>query len=325
MIIDSDPATLGGRDLFLKQFDNAYTVYYDWSQYFAGLKPFMDNLKIVIETEVNKTNKKAIIMGYSLGTNFVRYFSTYFVDKDWLYKYVDGLQFIAVGIGGAFNSFVSMVTGDAFGFKAPFVHHMPAFWAMFPNFPLYKGMINDAHNKHRLIDASEAYDVLNELGYIDDVCAAIYQKVLPFISDGLPEPPLRSSLIFNTELPIECGAKSIGDGKFEYVNCGGDASIEEIGVLYACEHWKNAECHNFKLNDSRFDHFNMGNQQETADLVRQFVESFDVQTSKSGLPQNAVIGISIASVVIVVIIIIVVVILLKKKKSHTVKFEPLME
>ncbi|OHT02925.1 hypothetical protein TRFO_29871 [Tritrichomonas foetus] len=316
--ISTLPITKKSPGRFLDWHDNVYTVYYDWSLYFLGLDTLFNNLKNAIEVAVNESNEKAILMGHSLGTNFMRYFSTFYSSKEWLQQYVDGIHFLAPGVQGTFTSVIYVIKEYMGPMEGIFVKHMSSQWAMFPNFPLYKGCIE---RDGEIIDASQIYDEMIKANLTDETTDAIYDHIQAWLSTELQYPGIRTSYTYNTGIPVQCGVKihnsETSNMTYEAVYCGGDGALEANGAIYACQTFKDATCHDFNSTDeSKFGHVGMLNQDEMIEVVKAFIQNHpDDKNWFSGTVKYVIIGISCA--VVLIIIVLVVICVVKKKKNHS--------
>lgn len=300
VIIETDGIVKENTALFLQSFNNSYYVYYDWVLYYPGIEDTFSLLQRTIEQKVKESNEKAILVGFSLGTSFMRYFTTKYSSKEWLRQYVDGVIFLSPGLAGTFSSIVFVATENAFSLSGIAARHMISQWAMFPNFPLFKKCIEIDGKSY---DASDAFDLMKEAGYTDDTCTAIYNKVKPFLEEEMPDPGIRTAFIYNSGLPAKCGVKVIkGKAQFEY--CGSDGGLEAKGAQYACSHWNDVDCYDYQKNDTEFGHFGIINQPYTAELVRRFAAGlpFPTPTEKSKISTELIIVIALCSVVAVLLV-----------------------
>lgn len=316
VIIETDPIQKTDHEDFLKGLNNTYEVPYDWTLYFPGTMRVFESLKQAIEQNYANTKEEAILAGYSMGTNFMRYFTTEYNTRDWVKKHIDGILFIAPGIGGTFTSIIFVATQNVFMITGPAARHMPSQWAMFPNFPLYKGCIEDGDNK---IDCSDAYEYMKKAGDTDEVTDAIYKKMQPYLSKELPDPGVRTGFIMNSGLQGTCGAKRLDNGSFVGIHCPADGSLETRSAKHACSTWENVQCYDYMKNDEAYNHGGIGNQPFTNELVLRFYnnEKFpkddDGDGWFSGTMKWIIIGCAAAVALIVVVVIVVCVV--KKKKN----------
>lgn len=161
VIIETDPIQKVDQIKFLEGYNNSYILPYDWTLYYPGTNDKFLTLKNAIEQNYTATNEKVILVGYSMGTSFIHYFTTEYNTKEWVQKYVDGILFIAPGIGGTFTTIIFVATQKVFMVSGKAALHMPSQWALFPNFPLYKKCIQDGDT---FIDCENAYDEMKKHG-----------------------------------------------------------------------------------------------------------------------------------------------------------------
>lgn len=316
VIIETDPIKKSDfkMEKFLQGHDNSYVVPYDWTLYFPGTQKVFSELKSAIEQNYSATNEKVILAGYSMGTNFMRYFTTEYNDIEWTQKYVDGVLFIAPGIAGTFTSIIFVATEKVFMLSGPAALHMPSQWAMFPSFPLYKKCVQDGDT---FIDCENVYDEMKKNGYSDDVTDAVYNSVKSYLSKNVTSPGVRTGFIMNSGLEGTCGVKKDDDGKFVEVHCPADGSLETRGAKFACSNWDDVQCYDFEENDEAYNHQGIGGQPYTNELVLKFIrnEPFNKKSWFSGAVMYAVIG-GAAAVVVIVVVVAVVCVVKKKKKSN---------
>lgn len=314
VIIESDEITKSKVPYF-SDFDNTFRVYYDWIHYYSGIGSTFQKLKEKIEVEVEKTvnKEKAVLSGYSLGGNFLRYFLTHFVDDEWKSKYVDSAMFFAAGIDGSFLSSVSASIGKLFGIldienflpeyrNSPLIRHMPSLYSMFPNFLSHNEVMKI---NGRSVNASELFGEMKKIStsskgskiefinvrsseiynfsvIVDDVSNAIYNFYLPFLEEDIRDPGVRCLLVYNSAMPAVCGANlnKIDNFKYEFsINyCGSDNIIPSNGMEYAIKHWKNVVFHDFNSTDFKFIHEQISFSKELADIIKQFIQSSDKNT-----------------------------------------------
>lgn len=325
VIIETDPIQKADHETFLEGINNSYIVPYNWALYFPGTMEVFSTLKSAIEQNYTATNEKVILVGYSLGTNFMRYFTTEYNTKEWVKKYVDGILFLAPGIGGTFTSIIFVATNKVFMVSGPAARHMPSQWAMFPNFPLYKKCIEDGDN---FINCEDVYEHMKKAGDTDEVTDAVYESVRNFLSKDMQDPGVRTGFIMNSGLVGTCGAKKV-NGTFEEVHCPADGSLETRGAEYACSHWSDVQCYDYKKNDEAYNHGGIGNQPYTRELLLKFVNNQPFPTPSkenwfSGMTMYIIIG-AAASVVILIIVISVVCVVKKKKQNVQSVHESLLD
>ena len=313
--IETDPIKKSDfeHEKFLEGYENSYVVPYDWTLYFPGTQQVFADLKYAIEQNYSSTNEKVILVGYSMGTNFMRYFTTEYNTKEWTQKYVDGILFIAPGIAGTFTSIIFVATENVFMISGPAALHMPSQWAMFPSFPLYKKCIEKVDS---FIDCENVYDEMKKNGYSDNVTDAVYNSVVSYLSKDVTDPGVRTGFIMNSGLVGTCGAKSV-NGNFEQVHCPADGSLETRGAKYACSNWKDVQCYDYMKNDETYNHLGLGDQPYTRELVMKFIknEPFEKKKWFSGAVMYAIIG-GAAAVVVIVIVVSVVCVIKKKKQNN---------
>lgn len=311
VIIETDGIVKENTALFLQSFNNSYYVYYDWVLYYPGISDTFTLLQKTIEQKVEESKEKAILIGFSLGTSFMRYFTTKYSSKEWMNKYVDGVIFLSPGLAGTFSSIVFVATENAFSLKGAAARHMISQWVMFPNFPLFENCI-EIDGKY--YNASDAFDLMEKAGYTDDTCKAIYNKVKPFLEEEMPDPGVRTAFVYNSGIPAKCGVK-VTDGKPEYVYCGSDGGLEAKGAQYACNHWSNVDCYDYNKNDQEFGHFGIINQKYTAELVKRFAAGLPFPSDKKKVNKTLIIIIVVVAVVVVVLIAVSVYFIVKKIKN----------
>ncbi|OHT02939.1 hypothetical protein TRFO_29814 [Tritrichomonas foetus] len=330
VFIETDSIYHNSSEYFLQSFNDVYTIPYNWISYYLGSNPLFEQLKALIEQNFNTTNSKAVVVGYSLGANFVRYFLTRFSNENWVKKYVDSSIYIAPGFAGEFTSFIFTATSsmEFVGIKGRYVQHMPSRYAMWPNFPLSKNVlkINDIQ-----YDASELFSLLVELNIVDETGIKIYHMIEDFLTEDVPDPKIHSAIIYNSGLPVQCGIEVINDEltlsnpinlfkknketSYTKIMCGGDGHLEAKGSEYACNAWGNVDCIDFKSSDNRFEHGAMGN---TPELKKCFEDFININSNNIFTP--LVIGIIIGgAILLIVLVIISTVLILKKRRKKTEK------
>ena len=319
VIIETDPIQKTDHEDFLKGLNNTYEVPYDWTLYYPGTMQVFESLKKAIEQNYTATKEKAILVGYSMGTNFMRYFTTEYNTKDWVQKYIDGILFIAPGIGGTFTSIIFVVTQKVFMISGPAARHMPSQWAMFPNAPLYTNCVQDGD---RYINCSDIYTAMKEAGDTDEVTDAIYEKMSPYLNKELPDPGVRTAFIMNSGLQGTCGATRAENGSFVGVPCLADGSLETRSAKHACTTWKDVQCYDYEKNDEAYNHPGIGNQPFTNELVRRFYNHEDFPKEKknwfSGTVKWVIIGCSVAAAVLIVVAVVVCVVKKKKNRNESI-------
>lgn len=336
------------ENFFTSIFHTVYTVIATYSTFLTiGFiisivqKKTFRELKEKIEYEVSKTGLKAVLYGYSLGGNFVRYFLTHFVDDEWKSKYIEGAMFFVPGVGGAFSAPTYIATSNFFGplNNQPFFKHMPSLYAMIPNFPANK---NVAIINGKSIDASQIFEEIvkasefskneklifknknSKVGdeaevdiVIDETCKTLYKIHLPFLEEEIGDPNVRSLVVFNSGIPVMCGANvtQLASNKFEYeiFNCEGDGVMPSRGAEYASQHWKDVKYHDFNSPDAKFDHFDVGRSEELRNLIKDFI--YKKNDSDNSPSKKTIIIIAVACAVLLVIVIIIIVVVVKKKKN----------
>lgn len=317
VIIETDGIVKDNSALFLQSFNNSYYVYYDWVLYYLGIQETFSILQKTIEQKVTESKEKAVLVGFSLGTSFMRYFSTKYSSREWLQKYVDGIIFLSPGLAGTFSSIGFVATENAFSLTGIAARHMISQWVMFPNFPLFENCIEI---DGKFYNASDAFDLMEKANYTDDTCKAIYNEVKPFLEEKMPDPGVRTAFIYNSGLPAKCGVKVV-NGESQFIYCGSDGGLEAKGAQYACSHWNNVYCHDYQKNDQEFSHFGIINQPYTAELVRRFVAGQPFPTpEKKGKLSTKIIIIVVVAVVAVLIIALLFYCIVKnaRKRSETV-------
>lgn len=271
--------------LYLHGYHNVYNVPYDWFHYFYNTNKVFSNLKEKIEEEVQKTGQKAVLVGYSLGGHFIRYFLTEFSNKKWNSHHISGIQFGSSVIGGAFPTLIHLITGQFQKnklFKTDFFKRMPSFTAMFPNFHANKKVIkktifnSKSEIETQYIGASQIFERLKKNGKIDKTYELLYLKGLNFFKEDIVDPEIRSNFIFNSGIPtintLNITIKN-SKPKYEIVYGEGDGMMPTNGIKYVIKKWSNVTYHDFNKNDKKFGHLEMIKQPEYTRLTREFIDS----------------------------------------------------
>lgn len=280
--------TPDGRELFhidlpycLYGYRNVFNVPYDWVHYFNCSEKTFRELKEKIEYEVSKTGLKAVLYGYSLGGNFVRYFLNDFSNEKWNEKYIAGAQFGASVIGGAFSAIAGLVNGVFPLSKTgniEFIKHMPSYIAMFPNFNINKKIIKKTvADSTEFYDASQLFDLIKKSGKIDKTADLIYQKGLNFFKEDIKDPKIKTNFIFNSGLfaatGIDIKIDKSGHKTIQKVFGKGDGVVPANGIEYVIKKWSNVTYHDFNSNKKKFNHLSMVNQPIYSKLTRQFIDN----------------------------------------------------
>lgn len=271
--------------IYLHGYKNVFNVPYDWYHYFYNTNEVFTNLKEKIEREVQKTGRKAVLVGYSLGGHFIRYFLNDFSNKKWNLNHIAGIQFGSSVIAGAFPTLIHHITGqfptNAL-FKTDFFKHMPSFTAMFPNFHANKKVIkktvinSKSQIETKFLDASQIFERLKKSKKIDKMTELLYLKGLNFFKEDIVDPGIKSFFIFNSGIPtinkINITVKN-SKNSYEIVYGEGDGMMPTNGIKYVINKWSNVSYHDFNTNDKKFGHLSMIKQPEYSKLTREFIDS----------------------------------------------------
>lgn len=270
---------------YLHGYRNVFNVPYDWYHYFYNTNEVFTKLKEKIEEEVLKTGQKVVLVGYSLGGHFIRYFLNDFSNKKWNLSHVAGVQFGSSVIGGAFPTLIHHITGQFQTnnlFKTDFFKKMPSFVAMFPNFHANKKVIkktvvsSKSGSETTFYNASQIYERLKKNNKIDETTDLLYLKGLNFFKEDINDPGIRSFFIFNSGIPtIDTLNITVKNSKksYEVVYGEGDGMMPTRGIKYVLKKWSNATYHDFNTRDKKFGHLTMIKQPEYCELTRKFIDS----------------------------------------------------
>lgn len=326
VIIESNEITKSKIPYF-SDYDNTFRVYYDWIHYYLGINSTFQKLKEKIEYEVGITpnHEKAIISGYSLGGNFIRYFLTNYVDDVWKAKYIDSAMFFAAGVDGSFFSSISSSIGKFFGIvdiesflseyhNSPVIRHMPSVYSMFPNFQSHHR--NVAFIDGKSIKASELFDEMIKISdssngsliefvdkkrknvsynfsvIVDNTSKRIYEAHLPFLNDEVRDPGVPCLFVYNSAMPVICAANitKINNLKYEFEveYCGGDNIIPSGGMEYAIKNWKNVVFHDFNSTEHKFIHEQISFTKELSDFIKEFINNREKRANKYSFNEKAI-------------------------------------
>lgn len=274
---------------YLNGYQNVYVVPYDFIHYYLLTENVFSQLKSAIEKEVNKTQLKAVLVSYSLGGNFARYFINNYSTQEWISTYIGGVQFGASGIAGAFSAPLYVANGCLFNHKsmeAEFIKHSPSSFSMFPNFNINRPIIQksyiDSNSKVFKIEyqyPSDLFNAMKRLGKTDQSMELLYSKSLDYLKDPIRDPQIPTNFIYNSGIPtIGSLHFTISDSsiKSETMNEPGDGIIPSSGMEYVIRKWRNVTYHDFKIDDIKYDHFRMRDQSEYAVLTKKFIEKLSL-------------------------------------------------
>ena len=275
---------LSYSSIISRAYNEGYTHYKNFFGvgYNYMLHPLMsgeiyEELKTNIEKYYDRTGMKSVITGHSQGTSFVEIFITDYVSKEWAKKYVEGVIFYAPAFAGwgTYGRTVSGNYGSGFSMipeQVTSTVRMPGCHIMMPNEGVYgsKTVIKDFPNQGDQSNASFVGQLLVKLGSFDDTAYKIFNLTNKYRKPPLPEPPVPSLILYNS-------GRSTGNG-YTYMEStntvstfagSGDGTVSSDGPDYACSHWSNVECYDYK--SGSVDHSNIQTNQITLDKTFEFI------------------------------------------------------
>lgn len=272
----------------LKGYTNVYHVPYDWVHYFF-IDDAFQSLKTKIEEQVNETHLKAVLVSYSMGGNFVRYFLTHYIkDNNWIKQNIAGAQFGAGGVAGAFLTTTFLSRSYLFNpaWKSDFFKHMPSLIVLFPNFNISKNVIEKViisensdgttSEKKTYLGASDIFNEMKMNGVTDETMELIYQKCKWFLEEDIKDPQIPTNFLYNSGMQVETGVKVTINGsntQYELIKGPGDGQMPANGIEYVIQHWHDVQFHDFKTTNKKYDHGHMANHKNFQELTRNFIDN----------------------------------------------------
>jgi hypothetical protein len=223
---------------------------------------FWRNLREKIEVAYQRNGeKKARLLGYSLGALVVHHFLTEETTAEWRSKYIEKVCLLAPPLSGAAivpvveylghfeGSFWKAVTPKRFGRT---IRTWPAIHTFLPNSVLFKSYpILMTENK--VVTGAQLIDFLLESAGFDENQKAILQATSGF-SRALPAAlDVKTFVVYNGGVGTMLGMDLRRGVPFV---TRGDGLVHAAGAEWACTRWPNVTC--FDIDNEEIMHAHMG-------------------------------------------------------------------
>ena len=218
-----------------------YTVNYDWVHFYLLSNQTFEELKLSIQ----KSSDKAVLVGFSLGANFIARFLNTYVDNKWKEEHIKSVALLAPEIGGSFSALAAAgLHPELLSDNLPnqtFVRHAPVVYGLFPNFLLNQNVITKDGKSY---GAADVFGLLKDNGLTDEVSEAIYQYVENDLNTDLATRDLsvETLIVYNSDIQTLAAVNITENGHYTEIKKSGDGSVPADNVKYLCDNWKNAQC-----------------------------------------------------------------------------------
>jgi lecithin-cholesterol acyltransferase len=220
---------------------NIFGLPYDWRFGLTQSESHWSNATGVIETAVNKTGEKAVLLGHSMGGFYIHNFLTRVTTPEWRAKYIDSAILIAPSLAGAGPAFAALWTR-----MFPFMSELGSFDALewiggldihMPNLEIYADIVIYRGPNGEVRTGKDVRDLLIEKGKISGGSAKLFDSQIQFFQQAPAPVDVPVSIVYNSQLPTTIGIDQ-RSGTDEFIEGKGDLYVNREGLDWVCTHWK---------------------------------------------------------------------------------------
>lgn len=259
LLVAFDDIVAKAKSLGYVENDNLFGVGYNFFLHPVTSNKVFDNLKQKIEEVYKAKNEKAVLMAFSLGTNFVSLFLSNYSQPEWVTKYIDSIVLLAPAIAG-FPNFQQLYLQQLTGFTTndelkKSIMRMPGLHIMLPNYVAFgnKTIIYNMYADYNVHDASHTMEFLKFLGKVDDDAMEIFQAhVEKYLKAPLAQPLVPSYVLYNDYLTTNAYYVKYNHQQSRVVSLSdtGDGTVTPMGPEHICSQWTNSKCYNSHSSDN---------------------------------------------------------------------------
>jgi hypothetical protein len=238
-----------------------FAITYDWRFGVDQPQSFWHNVKALIESSVAKNaNRKAILIGFSLGGPVVHRFLTRETTAEWRSKYIEAIAFVAPALSGAsfapFFAYLGHPLGKIWSWITPksvtnALRSWPGVYGLLPNAALFNQTVV-MQTQNQTVTANGLIDFLSANAGLNDNEKAILRFATNITREIPTDPGVRAYILYNSAIETPLGA-DLRTGKF--ITSPGDGEVTAAGSQWACKHWTNVQC--VEVNTNKLDHLQM--------------------------------------------------------------------
>ena len=242
-----------GKDIFGAPFDWRFGVY--------QTEEFWNRLTNLVEKVYNESGKKVVIAGHSMGGFLLDVFLTQKTTSEWRKKYMDSGIYLAPSFGGSglgFNSLWSkkMPFLDVLGEFEETISSLGGIHVHMLNHEIFGDRVVAKGIHGENLTAKDLTDYLVDNGKLYGDYHQIFKKNEPFFQHAPAQPDIPSMIVYNSGLPTAEGLDLSGE-KAKSLYGTGDLMVNTEGPKYACDNWKQTECHDLKSANPIDNHLTM--------------------------------------------------------------------
>jgi pimeloyl-ACP methyl ester carboxylesterase len=224
-----------------KSYENIFGLPYDWRFGLTLPQSYWNNVTSFIESTVQTTGEKAVLVGHSMGGFYIHNFLSRVTTPEWRAKYIDSAILIAPSVGGAGPAFGALWTRtfpfggflgsfDALEWIGGLDIHMPNL-EIYADTVIYKGPNGETRT------GKEVRDLLFEKGKISGGSAKLFDSQVPFFSKAPATLDVPVSIVYNSKLSTTIGIDQTS-GTDEYFYGEGDNYVNKEAIEWICANWK---------------------------------------------------------------------------------------
>lgn len=291
---------------------------YNWFLYPVGTPELFSQLQSLIEKAYQDSGKKVVLLGHSFGTHVIRQFILQGMTESWVKKHVEGAIFSAPAFFGCAGPFDFFVKGQfsslpITNYSTRVTRKMPSIHAMFLNYVAFKDQVVFSDlSKYGNVTAPQVHDFFVKNGFLSEEANRMFNLVEGSLKQEPKELPIRSLVLYNSGMDAIVSYK--GDN-FEPIYGPGDQICQSSGPEYACKHWNNVECVDWKRVGDEWNHDNMLHRIQEIDKIYEFITKYDEEDDNKKTLLYILIAVSAFTVVLIIALVIVVVVLMKKNPN----------